>query len=594
MEQNQWCRILKDRFHVLFPSLCFIFLSLYCFRFFVDDTYINFIAAKNFIELGRLSANLEHNVNPTTANFHMLFSALIYAVTNQDFLEPVLKICGIVAGVLSLVLLNKTLVHLEIRQQARFVALTFLATAFPFILWTASAMDTVFDALILTLCCYYWFQDLRLPSIRKRFLLAAFFLVLARLDFAIISVILVAGFTLVTRLSKRTLREIGFFYILPLAIMMLSLKFYYGTVIPTPIQKASLGIPGMIQNFLKFGGLYFLHFCLLNLNVLSVVATGFVTLHSLKKLFAGQKSDIAIQLAAAGLALMGYICYIISQGSVHMMFAFRFYTPLLPALFIFFGYGLHLYILQSNRTLSRRTIQYVIGSIIALNISTFFYGYYKNLNFSEIPGGDFTGMKNNNIRGWILLHEEMRHAGIYFGSLIPPGSKVFLGVAGIIPYFMDRNAYDNGLLGAPTIWKFDYVLNGCSSVHPVPKGFIRHQYKTVSPDTLYYPNSSWCLRQLQSSTQPRLINDRNDDRLSRLPIHDVTGFEGILDMAGDTDARYFAENKMWDELVDLLNQLNSLSDTSTGKRELTGYGQFLPAEYKSKLTGISPASRAGK
>jgi hypothetical protein len=587
MNSRTWCSTLKQNYHLLVPILLFVAFCFYCFRFFVDDTYINFIAAKNLIEHGHLSASLDNHVNPTTANFHMLLASLVYAVTGADFIEVGIKILGLLAGVQILVLVNSTLRNHRVEKHFRFIALVYLATSFPFILWAMSAMDTVFDGLFIAVACYLWFQDLSTYRARSLFLLATALLVLARLDYAIISVILVGAFVLTQGISKALAKQIATFYALPVVLILFGLKAYYGTIVPTPIVKASLTLPAMIQNFLNFGGLYFLHFCRLNLNILSILSLVFVVFWSFKNLRDQDQKSIALKLLAIAIATAAYIGYIMSQGSVHMMFAFRFYTPLLPLLSVLLGFALFHFASKKPFWASTKAAHILTAIILGVDIPTYFYGYYKNLNFSEIPGGDFTGMKNNNIRGWILLHEGMRHAGIYFGSIVPPGSKIFLGVAGILPYFMDKLAYDNGLLGVAENWRFDYVLNGCNSVNPVPTGFIRHEYKPVSPDTLYYPNSSWCLRQVQASNQPRL-HKVADDRLSQLPIHDITGFEGILDMAGDLDARYFVENKMWDEMVALLNKLNSLSDTTTGRRELTGYGQFLPDEYRPKLNFLKP------
>lgn len=572
-----------ENYHILVPILLFLALCCYCFRFFVDDTYINFIAAKNWIEFGQLSPNLEHRVNPTTANFHMLLAALVYVVTGPDFLEAGMKILGMATGVGILFLLNATLLDLGVKQSLRFIASSSLATAFPFILWTVSAMDTVFDSAFIMICCYLFFQDrlsLKNPGL---FLFSAFLLILARLDFAIISLILVFALILVHGLSKNLLKQVLIYYICPILLLLLSLKFYYGTIVPTPIQKASMGLSGMVHNFLNFGGLYFLNFMRLNLNILSIISLALVTLWAFKSDKIHKRQFPEFQFLSLALALLAYIGYIMSQGSVHMMFAFRFYTPLLPLLALFLGYALHLYSEKIKFISSTKAAVVTAIVIVCLNTTTFLYGYYKNLNFSEIPGGDFTGMTNNHIKGWIHLHEEMKTAAIYFGSLIPADSKVLLGVAGIIPYFINRPAYDNGLLGAPAVWKFDYVLNSCDSTKPVPAGFFRHEFKPVNTDTLYYPNSSWCLRQLATSDQPRINKVQTDDRLAKLPIHEISGFLGIVDMAGDLECRYFVENKKWDELVELLNQLNSLSDTSTGKRELKSYEHYLPEEYKAKL-----------
>ncbi|MGZ3807699.1 MAG: hypothetical protein ACXVCE_06415 [Bacteriovorax sp.] len=590
MFSSQWRSDFKNNYHLLIPILLFLAFCCYCFRFFVDDTYINFIAAKNLVEFCKLSPSLEYPVNPTTANFHMLLSALVYIVTGPDFLEMGMKILGIATGVGILALLNATLRDLKVKQSLRFIALVHLATAFPLVLWTASAMDTVFDAAFIMISCYFLFQESLSKKMQTLFIFSTFLLILARLDFAIITLPLISGMIIWRNASKNIIKYVFIYFICPVILMLLSLKIYYGTIVPTPIQKASLGLGGMVQNFLKFGGLYFLHFCRINLNIISIVSLILVTFSALKNQKFHNLKFPDFQFLSLAAALTAYVCYIMSQGSVHMMFAFRFYTPLLPALALFLGYALHLSIPKLRVLSSTRYAIVATTLIISLNTSTFLYGYYKNLNFSEIPGGDFTGIINNHVNGWIHLHEEMKSAAIYFGSLIPPESKVFLGVAGIIPYFINRPSYDNGLLGAPAVWNFDYVLNSCDSVKPVPAGFVRHEFKPVSPNTLYYPSSSWCLRQLASSNQLRINKAQADDHLSKLPIHEVTGFEGIVDMAGDFEARYFVENKKWDEMVDLLNQLNSLSDTTTGQRELTGYGRYIPEEYKAKLKFTSHSS----
>lgn len=158
-----------------------------------------------------------------------------------------------------------------------------------------------------------------------------------------------------------------------------------------------------------------------------------------------------------------------------------------------------------------------------------------------------------------------------------------MGVAGVFPYYLNRAAYDNQLIGAPPNWKLDYILNYCDSDLPVPAGIIRHDYAPVDPHTLYYPHSSWCLRQLAMSSAPRIAKSQTDDRLAALPIHDIQGYLGIIDMAGDLDARYYTETQQWSELVLLLNKLNSLSDTATGHRLTKGYAPNLPPEHKAKL-----------
>jgi hypothetical protein len=554
-----------------------------------DDTYINFLAGKNFIENGILSSSLLTKVNPTTSNLHLLLSALIYSFAGSFHTESIMKLFSISAGGFCFYFLSKIMTNCGIKRENQILCLIILSSSFPFIVWTAGAMETLFVGLCLIVAIYFFINSVNNEKNKKYFFLSAFLLILSRMDMAIVSLVLVLGIIINSKNIIITGRLSLYYFFLPVLALTIVLKLYYGSILPTPVAKVTFNLIDLYNNSLFFGIPYFLSLCILNFNFMAIFSIIFFFLKGINFNKFRSLSNENKLLFFISLAIIFYCVYIISQGNVHAMFAFRFYTPLLPAFALMLAFGLQ----RNNETALGHffltNFRKIISFVLIINSIIFFYGYYINMNFTFAKNADFYNNPNHNIRGWSILLEEFRRSGIYFGSIIPQGSKVWLGIAGVVPFTISKPSFDNLLIGVPPWESLDFVINTCDATKPLPPGFFRHEQNPPSTHSLDYPKfSALCLRQLATSRLPRIEKLYIDDRISSLPIQDIEGFEGILDMAADADARFYVENKLWDELVNLLNKLHSLSDTTTGQREYVSYGKYLSDEYQSRLTFTKP------
>ncbi len=576
--------ILIQERHLVLPALVYTVLFFYCFRFLVDDTYIHFLVSRNLVEHGILSSTLDKPVLATTAFVHALIGAVFYAALGPDLVEYGVKLLGWMLGLAALVIVNANLALWGVFRKGRLLACCFLATSFPWILWTAGAMETIYVGFVALFACWMFSRAIQGRGRPEAFLLAAAACVFFRLDTALFAAVLVGALLWRERFSRSALLRSAWFFALPIALLLGALVVYYGSAVPTPAAKGSFSIRAVLENLLGYGPRYFLDFCLLNLNFVAVIAALAFAFSRARKFLAHTLDEIDYAAFSIAAALGVYLLYIMSQGNVHMMFAFRFYTPMVPLLALLLGKGL------PERLLGRFGAP-AIAITLLFNSLTFFYGYYVSLGFSRISGGDMTGSVNHNIRGWTLLHESMKETGRYFGELLPKDASVLLGVAGIIPYYLQQRAYDNLLIGKPpSRAHLDFALDGCHSTNPVPAGIWRHPVKPVDPDMLYYPISSWCVMQLPGSRLAS-INPANPSKsLVDLPISNIAGFERIMDMAGDLSCNFYVEGRNYDELARVIGKMSGFSDTTSARRFLKGYGPLLPEATRQRLQSKLPDS----
>jgi len=588
------------------PSTLFLLFVLCSFKFLIDDTFITFLVSKNLIENGIYSTTPDVLISPTTAFLHSLIGAFFYFIGGADSTEWGVKSLGLFLGIASIGAVVSCLRHLGASYWVRLFCGTFVAGSFPLIVWTASAMETTYVAAALTcFACLLLIPRLSSSSVVPA--LVALLCVLLRMDSGVVVAALLTAAVYSARFSLRSIVNVGALFILPVIICLWLHHHFFGNVFPTPVMKASLTLDKLKDNVLGAGGHYFLDFARLNFHWLGIASSIGVFVTLLPAFMSGKaKRHQAVLFCTAG-GVLAYMLYIVSQGSVHMMFTFRFYTPLIPLMGMVTGAALQM--LLTRITLSPRTAANIAAAccltLVVVDVRTFIHGYSVDMYFSDLRDQGFGPSGNDNIRGWALLHQEMKDAGRFFSEVLPPRARVGLWVAGIIPFFLKQQAYDQALIGSPPDGRVDYVLAQCSSNGLPPSDIVRYPRDRPSPATLFYPFTSFCLYPL-GNKELRVPFANYDESASPNPEE----FDNVYNyaMAWETGSLKTDQDKLafldahlhgspnelekYGSFIDTL--FKTLPPEQFASVPLTAYPHFStrPTSVRSGLTGLR--SHAGK
>lgn len=443
-----------QRKHLIWALALYLLGGLFLFRFVVDDAYISFLFARRFAETGELTPAPGVYVQGFTNFLYVLISAGAYLFAGREHLETVMRLFLAACGVGTLVFFARSARTLKLGA-AGIWGLLALATSTPFLIWTAGGLETMFLALQLMLLVYLFIlmrADPR-PALRWAFLGLMLTAFLTRWDSVLFSGALWLGLWAIRPAERRrwpAQTTVGL--ILPVSIYLVWTHAYYGRLLPASAAKAATGLDA---EKLVAGARYFLDLLKINLNGLAVA-------FALLGVGLGARRRTARGMGWIAAACAVYTVYIIAQGDVHMMFSFRFYTPLLPSLFLLAAWGLNALMERLHRSLNGIGLGLLCGATVLLNAATLVYAYRVDMIFTDNPKSDYVAQYKQaglaDMRGHILSHENWKNAARCFARLIEPGAPVRCWSAGFFPFYSDGAFHDDVLLGSSTNGRARYSI----------------------------------------------------------------------------------------------------------------------------------------
>lgn len=479
-----------------FSILIYIAACIFAFSFTTDDTYITFLHSKNLAEHFEIAPSLGNKIQGYTNFSFVIVNALLYLVTGPDYLEAVSKCLLIFIGSCGIFLLWRSQVLVGLSKLNPIPALL-TATSTPFIIWTVGGLETILLAffLILALYCFIRIQD---SNFQRLFLFFGFLSFITRWDSLLFFVFPMLYLLIFQTQRARLVWDSLLYQLIPIGIYLNWVYHYYGELLPTSASKASLDF---LNIHLDTG--YFYSLLGINWNwICWCLCISIFTLLFLEK--KNCKSTSALRLSAPfALAIIFYYLYVMSQGVVHMMFAFRFYTPMLPIMYFCAGIAFEIWarigvnrlsILNQNlRSLDKPIIICSLFSLILLlpNILTFKKAYYENMLFTNDSHQDQVSVTNQNVNllGWSTMHQRWKDAAKFFGKIIPSDANVYVWGAGIFPFFSDARFTDNILIGNSARYSNDYAIFPYGSTLPSQNDTYWLYPKTPAEKySAYYPS----------------------------------------------------------------------------------------------------------
>lgn len=433
--------------------LFFVAASTLIFSYVVDDTYISLLYARNLAMYGELVANVgERCLGFTNFLFVIIEAGLIKTFqsiyTGYDAVIPVKLFLLVCAGLCLYLPWRFT----SLRDDPVAGAFWFisLGTAAPFIIWTAGGMETVFLALLLVVAAlaFLGIQGSSSDTSQYEIVMLLFLgaAALTRLDSVLISfpLIVAAGLKYGWR-SRQWWTRLLLFFVLPIAAMELFNYLYYGALLPGSFHSKGFKAG---RSIFTFGIVHFLELLfLVNMNIihLVIIIKGIrkarINSHDRDNKAANELNSCLVILA--GIAL--YSLYIISQGYVHMMFAYRFNTPILPLFYM--ASALSIKVILENKLSPlpfRRLGLGLLSCLLAINIASFGYAYKYDMLFSFLPlERQHTNM---SIKGYTKMMTHFKNAGEAIYEHFPRNTKMYCWSGGIIPYIADVYAFDDLLI----------------------------------------------------------------------------------------------------------------------------------------------------
>jgi hypothetical protein len=441
---------------VLYCGLC-----IRIFGFVVDDAYISFLYAKTFVEHYQLCPGPGRYIQGYTNFLYVVLCAVLYALVSPDSLEAAAKILMLIAGGGTIILVGVILRNMGVSWWASAPTLAWLSTNTPFIVWTMGGLETPLVCLEYAAGCL---AMLRQPRNVLLFFVVFLAGALTRLDATIFLSFLLCGILL----HERNTQPRNLLCFLAIVIGVLAAYFawahsYYGSFLPQSFHaKATKTITEIISRTSYEGVSYFADFLAVNQHWAGFVAIVIVSVASLRSR-RGTESRVderGLLWGAAG--TFAYSAYVISQGTVHMAFTFRLYVPLIPIMAIYLGLALDM---LSDRT-KYSAIRWFLGlglTFLALisNLVTYQHAYYENMLLSDSSLIDFAHRKRMSIRSFIEGAETWKLAARQIAEVVPGSARVYSDTAGMVPYFVKAQVYDEGLIGEPSNKEYDYAVWEC-------------------------------------------------------------------------------------------------------------------------------------
>ena len=307
--------------NVLIPLALFIVLALVCWECTIDDAFISFRVARNFAEGEGLIYNpgerVEAHSNPLwIAILSVCSFSGLNIVTASKFIGV---ICGAITILVVLLFCKKTI---RMSNSATLVTLCYMATNISFVYYSISGMETVLYMAYLAIMIYLLAE--------KRAIMAGIVcsaLVLTRPE----GILFIIPLALGCHLNQCRLKKIMAVIMIPILAYLLLMSFrlvYYNAIFPNSynakIGEVSLTIGSLVSRSRDFY-LYTWRSSTVHRPVLFLAFFGAV-------LSINRKTVTAI-------ASIGVTAFFVWFSRGDWMAFWRFYTPVLPFLVIFWGFA---------------------------------------------------------------------------------------------------------------------------------------------------------------------------------------------------------------------------------------------------------------
>ena len=381
------------------------------FTYLIDDAYISFRYADNFVQGKGLVYNEGEKVEGYT-NF--LWVILISGFMKMN-LSPVIisKILGILFGFLSLIIAFYISKETNKKKEDvyNFIPCLFLICNSSYCVWTTGGLETHLFGFLVLLGVFFYLEGI---YNRKSNIYSSLFYVFACMSrpegilFVFVSFIhrLILG---IIKKNKIYLKDaflfIGSFIILLLPYLLFKL-WYYGEILPNTFYvKVVSG-----QEVYNAGKFYLTEFFTKNFNILLIVNLVVLCIYSVKEVWFSYLISL----------ILPFCIYIFLVGGDHFP-CFRFFVPILPLLCILVG--------GSFRIMEQRFKGYRIIVYSFIILTTTYSLYYS---FTSSPTGSQSKdlvLRDNEVE------KERIDTGMWLAEKLPSTTSIAINPAGIIPFY---------------------------------------------------------------------------------------------------------------------------------------------------------------
>jgi arabinofuranosyltransferase len=322
----------KNFFVILISAICLLALFAWQQRFIQDDAFISFRYAHNLIT----GEGLVWNPNERVEGYTNFLWTLLMGCGLLAGIDPIIcaYLFGIIFFIISLIITYKIAQLLFHSRDIAFVVMLLVGLNYTFISFATGGLETQMQTSLLLLGTFLSFQALESNKLtgRSMFYLALVLslAMLTRLDSGIIVLPLIIMTT--TKIFSQnetpsTKYKIFLHLVSPLALIIGSWFIwkltYYGNILPNTFYIKASGITSPLKG-LKYVSTFFFSYLLMPFAILSFFA--------IQKIIKHKITPLIIISSFIGLWLL----YLIKIGGDFM--EFRFFVPILPFLFILFGW----------------------------------------------------------------------------------------------------------------------------------------------------------------------------------------------------------------------------------------------------------------
>jgi hypothetical protein len=350
-------------------AIGFLVSIAFFFRFTAEDSYIPARYAENLVETGALVFNSGERINALTSPLHALVEAVLYRLTGATVVSY--KILSVFFVALSASVLFRRFRSLP----ERLIGASIVLLSPPVVLWTVGGLETPLLLLLVTLVCALVFPDG--PPTARRLTLAYVLGGLAfttRFDSVLFTAPLLLHASLRHRRASGVLRSALLGALPPLAWLLFA-GAYYGDLFPTSyyVKRPTFTGPVVREN-----SWYIFQY---------LVFTGLIPFAAVLAASPGFSSSLRTALPRhlrrvgslyVGLLLM--LAYGLAIATFHMMFAFRFFVPYLPAVLFLLADFLRERTAGSHRVVVPRPVSVALAAFLVFQAIHLTYTYRSSLN----------------------------------------------------------------------------------------------------------------------------------------------------------------------------------------------------------------------
>lgn len=425
----------KNNYLLICISISGIIL-LFFPKWIVDDSFILFRYAENFVTKGELNWNIGEN---PVEGYTGVLSVLLLSIGYLLKLNPILisHTIGVTSLIFSIVLIYFIQLKININQKIAFIITLMFSTAPAIYTHVFSGLETILFIFLILAVVYFGLTLFEKKNNNIIYFIVLLLLSLVRpegLFFSVLSFcILLIYFYKYKKPSLVTYSKNSFFiYFLPFSLYLTYKTIYYGAIFPNTYYIKSAANQFNISSY--FSLIYFFKyyfFIPVTICVILLISTYlFVYKNKSEIIYDVKVRFTAVLIIIFSLILIGKYLF----TSLLMNYSYRFYIPIFPIVLILIGYIINKLFGNFTRLFVNKAYYYIVSAaifaLILIQINIIYFQFRKEVLYTA--------------KHILLIENVHKKVGCFLRNNFSDSKILVHADAGAIPYYSKLQTIDFG------------------------------------------------------------------------------------------------------------------------------------------------------